>query len=181
MTPTARLRRISCLFVLLVPALTAAAPPETGQTFQAPGATLYVEVLGTAGGAPLVVVNGGPGFDHTYEHVTMPGATSAWDQLAKTRRVVFYDQRGTSRSVSLKPGQSCTLADHIDDLEAVRARLGADKIDQAIAKFYTDHAGKSARMADMLSTIQSVTGYDPTTCAQSWLRSTTVPTPSPCP
>jgi proline iminopeptidase len=106
-----------------------AAPPENGQTFQAPGATLYVEVLGTGSGAPLVVVNGGPGFDHTYEHATMPGTTSAWEVLARSRRVVFYDQRGNGRSGPLKPGQSCTLADQIDDLEAVRARLGVDKID----------------------------------------------------
>ena len=113
----------------LLSALASAAPPEKGQTFQAPGATLYVEVLGTAAGTPLVVVNGGPGFSHTYEHATVPGATSAWETLARTRRVVFYDQRGNGRSGALKPGQSCTLADQIDDLEAVRAHLGADKID----------------------------------------------------
>jgi len=132
MTPTCWFPRILQLAILLapaVPAMVAAAPAEKGQTFQAPGATLYVEVLGTAAGAPLVVVNGGPGFDHTYEHATAPGATSAWELLAKTRRVVFYDQRGNGRSGALKPGQSCTLADQIDDLEAVRARLGADKID----------------------------------------------------
>src|SRR6185436_8348454 len=111
------------------PALAAAAPPEKGHTFQAPGATIYVEVLGTAAGTPLVVVNGGPGFDHTYEHVAMPGTTSAWETLARSRRVVFYDQRGNGRSGALKPGQTCTLADQIDDLEAVRAHLGADKID----------------------------------------------------
>ncbi|HEX4422270.1 MAG TPA: alpha/beta fold hydrolase [Kofleriaceae bacterium] len=102
---------------------------ENGETFQAPGATLYVETLGTIAGVPLVVVNGGPGFDHSYEHATVPGTTSAWDLLARGRRVVFYDQRGTGRSGALKPGQSCTLADQIDDLEAVRAHLGADKID----------------------------------------------------
>jgi proline iminopeptidase len=123
------LARIAGLVVLLAPALAATAPPENGQTFQAPGATLYVEVLGTTTGVPLVVVNGGPGFDHTYEHVAMPGTPSAWDTLAKSRRVVFYDQRGNGRSGALKPGQSCTLADQIDDLEAVRAHLGADKID----------------------------------------------------
>ncbi len=121
--------RIAGLFALLGPALAAAAPAEHGQTFQAPGATLYVEVLGTTAGVPLVVVNGGPGFDHTYEHAAMPGTTSAWDTLAKRRRVVFYDQRGTGRSAALTPGQSCTLADQIDDLEAVRAHLGADKLD----------------------------------------------------
>jgi hypothetical protein len=36
-------------------------------------------------------------------------------------------------------------------------------------------------MADMLATIQDVTGYDPTACAQIWLQSTTLPTPAPCP
>jgi len=117
------------LAILLLPALAAAAPPEKGQTFQAPGATLYVEVLGTAAGTPLFVVNGGPGWNHTYEHTAMPGTTSAWETLAQTRRVVFYDQRGNGRSGALKPGQTCTLADQIDDLEAVRAHLGVDKID----------------------------------------------------
>jgi proline iminopeptidase len=128
----APLRCLAGLALLLAPAVLAAAPPpkgENGQTFQAPGATLYVEILGTAAGVPLVVVNGGPGFDHTYEHAAAPGTTSAWDTLARARRVVFYDQRGNGRSGALKPGQPCALADQIDDLEAVRAHLGADKID----------------------------------------------------
>jgi len=126
--PLRRLPGLGVLAVLLVPALAAAAP-EKGQTFQAPGATIYVEVLGTAAGVPLVVVNGGPGFDHTYEHAAMPGTTSAWETLAKNRRVVFYDQRGNGRSGALKRGQSCTLADQISDLDAVRTHLGADKLD----------------------------------------------------
>jgi proline iminopeptidase len=133
MPPASTLRRTTGLIALLVPllvsALAVAAPPEKGQTFQAPGATLYVEVLGSTAGTPLIVVNGGPGFDHTYEHAAVPGTTSAWETLAKARRVVFYDQRGNGRSGALKPGQSCTLADQIDDLEAVRAHLGVDKID----------------------------------------------------
>ena len=57
--------RIAGLVGLVVSTLAFAAPPENGRTFEAPGATLYVEVLGTAAGVPLVVVNGGPGFDHT--------------------------------------------------------------------------------------------------------------------
>ena len=79
---------------------------------------------GEGTGTPLVVVNGGPGFDHTYLHVSQ-----AWDVLAKSRRVVFYDQRGNGRSPALKKDQSCSLADQIEDLEAVRAHLGADRID----------------------------------------------------
>src|SRR5262249_53534949 len=63
--------------------------PESGKTFKGPGGTLYYEVKGSAPGVPLVVVNGGPGFDHSYLHVS-----EAWDLLAKKRPVVFYDQRG---------------------------------------------------------------------------------------
>ena len=48
---------------------------------------------------------------------------------ARGRKVVFYDQRGNGRSGELKDGQSCTLADQIADLEALRAHLALDKID----------------------------------------------------
>ena len=64
---------------------------------------------------------------------------------------------------------------------AVANKVGADKLDQAFAAFYAAHAGDAARMSDMLQTIQTVTGYDPTACAQSWLRSTTIPTDQTCP
>jgi proline iminopeptidase len=135
MTLSANLRIAGLILIgLAAPMLASAAPAaqkheEKGQTFQAPGATLYVEVLGSAPGVPLIVVNGGPGFDHTYEHIAMPGTPSAWETLAKKRRVVFYDQRGNGRSGALKPGQSCGLADQIADLEAVRAHLGVEQID----------------------------------------------------
>jgi proline iminopeptidase len=97
---------------------------ESGHTIEGPGGALYVEVRGSAPGTPLLMVNGGPGFAHDYVH-----CSDAWDTLARHRRVVFYDQRGVGRSAALKPGQSCTLADQIADLEAVRASLGAERID----------------------------------------------------
>ncbi len=124
--------RLAILCTLLSAGIGHAAPtlpPEKGATFEANGVALYLEVVGTAVGAPLIVVNGGPGFDHNYEHANVTGVTSAWDLLARQRRVVFYDQRGTGKSSALKAGQSCTLADQIADLEAVRAKLGVDKID----------------------------------------------------
>jgi hypothetical protein len=62
--------------------------PRRGRRSRRPAPTLCVELLGTAAGVPLVVVNGGPGFDHTYEHAAMPGTTSAWETLARARRVV---------------------------------------------------------------------------------------------
>ena len=102
----------------------AAAHEEHGATFNAPGATIYYEVFGSGSGTPLFVANGGPGFDHLYLHLS-----DAWDTLAHNRKIVMWDQRGTGRSGLLKPGQSCTLADQINDLEALRAHLGYDKID----------------------------------------------------
>jgi len=103
----------------------AGAATESGTMVKTPGASLYVEVRGGGqGGIPLVVANGGPGFDHSYLHVS-----DAWDRLAAKRPVVLYDQRGNGRSGALAKGQSCTVADQIEDLEAVRAHLGAPRID----------------------------------------------------
>ncbi len=65
--------------------------------------------------------------------------------------------------------------------KGVADKVGAAKLDQALAAFYQAHAGSSATMMEMLQTIQSVTGYDATACAQTWLRATTRPTPGPCP
>jgi len=97
---------------------------ESGKTFETPSATIYYEVLGSAAGTPLVLVNGGPGFDHTYLHMSQ-----AWDTLGKKRRVVMYDQRGTGRSIGNHSGQTFTLKDQIDDLEALRVHLGTEQID----------------------------------------------------
>jgi proline iminopeptidase len=106
----------------------AAAPaggaPESGKLFSAPGATIYYEVRGGGPGPPLFLANGGPGFDHVYLHVS-----DVWDELAETRPVVFWDQRGNGRSPALKDGQSCNLADQIADLDALRAHLGFERID----------------------------------------------------
>lgn len=88
------------------------------------GATLWYEVRGSGSGRPLVMVNGGPGFDHSYVL-----CSDAWDTLAKKRRVVFYDQRGNGRSSALTKDQTCTLADQVADLDALRAALHAETID----------------------------------------------------
>ena len=126
------IRTASVLLALAMPAAALAAttaatappasPAESGSTFQAGGVTLYYEALGGAAGTPLVVVNGGPGFDHAYLHVS-----NVWGELAKRRPVVLYDQRGVGRSTAGdKPGK---LADQIDDLDALRQHLGAERVD----------------------------------------------------
>jgi proline iminopeptidase len=101
-----------------------AAPSGAGHTLKTAGIRLWYEVRGSGTGTPLVLVNGGPGFDHTYEL-----CSDVWDTLAKERRVVLYDQRGNGRSSALEPGHSCTLLDQISDLEALRAALHAEKMD----------------------------------------------------
>ena len=94
---------------------------EPGQVFQTKEVSLYFEVIGSGNSTPLVIANGGPGFDHTYLRIS-----DAWDRIAQNRRVVFYDQRGNGRSSPITPGQSCTLRDQIEDLEALRAHLGTE-------------------------------------------------------
>ncbi len=64
---------------------------------------------------------------------------------------------------------------------AVAGKVGADQLDKALGKFYQVYAGKAAHMSDMLTTIMTETGFDPTSCAQSWLRGTTIPAVGPCP
>ncbi len=104
--------------------LAAASAPEKGKTFETGGVSIYYEIIGSGSGSPLVLVNGGPGFDHRYMH-----CSDSWDRLAANRKVVFYDQRGNGRSSGIKEGQSCLLADQIADLDALRAHLGLDKMD----------------------------------------------------
>ena len=119
--------------LMLCAALTAAAgapadvsggATEKGQRFDTGGVSIYYEILGGGTRTPLVLVNGGPGFDHVYMH-----CSDAWDRLAAGRKVVFYDQRGNGRSSAIKEGQSCLLADQIADLDALRAHLGLEKMD----------------------------------------------------
>jgi len=101
-----------------------AAPSGPGHVIANHGVRLWYEVRGTHAGRPLVLVNGGPGFDHNYEL-----CSDAWDVIARSRPVVMYDQRGNGRSGPLAPGQGCTLNDQIDDLDAIRAAVGAEQID----------------------------------------------------
>ena len=119
--------RFAFLASLLLAAACAAsaAVVEDGQTIDIPGGgKLYYHITGGGSGTPLVILNGGPGFDHRHMHIG-----TAFDTLGKNRRIIFYDQRGNGRSGPLNPGQSCTLNDQIEDLEVLRKHLGLEKWD----------------------------------------------------
>ena len=87
----------------------------------APGGTgeLFVYEIGTGEGAPVVVLHGGPGGELT---PYLPVARGLTDEF----HFVFYDQRGSLRSNV--PLDSISMANHVEDLEALRRALGAERI-----------------------------------------------------
>ena len=119
-----RLRTLASIPLLLTLGGYVVAADSPGSTFETGGVTIWYEVRGSGTGTPLIVANGGPGFDHNY---LLCG--DVWDTLAKDRKIVFYDQRGNGKSSELKDGQPCGLAEQVDDLDALRAHLGFEKFD----------------------------------------------------
>jgi proline iminopeptidase len=82
-------------------------------------ARLYVREIGR--GEPIIVLHGGPDFDHEYLLPDM-------DLLADSFRLVYYDQRGRGRSFSGGPADEVDLEGEIDDLDAVRASFGLERV-----------------------------------------------------
>jgi pimeloyl-ACP methyl ester carboxylesterase len=78
---------------------------------------LYVLERGT--GAPVVVLHGGFGAEHSY---LLPSFEGLEDEF----RFISYDQRGSLRS----PGNPDTISieQHVDDLEAVRMAIGIERL-----------------------------------------------------
>src|SRR6478672_1268344 len=74
-------------------------------------ASLYAREIGR--GQPLIVLHGGPDFDHSY---LLPDL----DRLADAFRLIYYDQRGRGRSADHVQPEDVTLASDIDDLDKVR-------------------------------------------------------------
>ena len=70
---------------------------------------------------PLLVISGGPGSDHRYMRVG-----GSFDELAKGRPVIMFDQRGTSLSGAVTGAPK--LDQWADDVEAVRAASGSERI-----------------------------------------------------
>ena len=118
--------RASALAVCLTTALAAGAAGEASAQQRArqgllslDDARLFYEVVGN--GDPIVVVHGGPGLDHAY---LQPGL----DALANRNTLVYYDQRGTGRSVTALDASGINLDDFVADLEALRETLGYDRV-----------------------------------------------------
>lgn len=73
--------------------------------------TLFARELGQ--GQPIIVLHGGPDFDHSY---FLPDL----DRLAAAYRLIYYDQRGRGKSADGVQPADVTLESEIADLEKVR-------------------------------------------------------------
>lgn len=78
---------------------------------------LHVEIEGK--GDPVVLINGGPGGTHHYFH--------PWfSRLNEDYQIIYYDQRGTGQS-DFEPGADYSFDQAVNDLEALRKRLGFNR------------------------------------------------------
>lgn len=82
-------------------------------------ARIFYEVVGE--GEPIIVVHGGPGLDHAY---LQPGL----DALATRNTLVYYDQRGTGRSVAALDPVAINLDTFVSDIDALRMALGYERV-----------------------------------------------------
>ncbi len=82
-------------------------------------ARLYVREIGHD--RPIIVVHGGPDFDHEYLLPEM-------DQLARSFRLVYYDQRGRGRSFSGRPPEGISVTSETEDLDRIRAHFGFESV-----------------------------------------------------
>jgi proline iminopeptidase len=83
-----------------------------------PGARIFWKSLGR--GHPIIVVHGGPGMDHTY---LVPGM----NELARTHRVVYYDQRGGGRTEGAASRETVSLDLFMSDITALADSLRLGK------------------------------------------------------
>jgi proline iminopeptidase len=74
-------------------------------------ATLYARDIGR--GQPMIVLHGGPDFDHLY---LLPDL----DRLADAYRLIYYDQRGRGQSAQGVKPDDVGLASDVEDLDRVR-------------------------------------------------------------
>src|SRR5271165_3687063 len=83
------------------------------------GALIYYMSVGR--GAPVMIVHGGPGASHDY---FLPYLLP----LMRTNRLVFIDERGSGKSSKLEDPTQYTVANMVEDIEAVRQTLDLGKI-----------------------------------------------------
>jgi proline iminopeptidase len=87
-------------------------------TISVNSANLYYKIMGE--GEPIVVLHGGPGFDHVHMFPI--------SELANDYKVIFYDQRATGNSTGSVDANSITVDNFVEDLEGLRKELNLEKM-----------------------------------------------------
>jgi proline iminopeptidase len=82
-------------------------------------AELYYREVGQ--GQPIIVLHGGPDFDHTY---LLPDL----DRLSDSFRLIYYDQRGRGKSARDVQPDDVSMESEIEDLESVRKYFQLDSV-----------------------------------------------------
>lgn len=82
-------------------------------------AELFTREIGE--GQPIIVIHGGPDFDHTYLLPDM-------DRLADSFGLIYYDQRGRGKSRGELRLEDVSIDQYIEDLEALRTHFGLETV-----------------------------------------------------
>jgi proline iminopeptidase len=85
------------------------------------GHGLYTDVRGDAAAPALLFLHGGPG-QGCHDFMAIQG-----DLLGRSVRLIGIDQRGVDRSAPMPEGASLTVADLVEDCEAVRQALSIER------------------------------------------------------
>lgn len=110
-----------------------------------PGAQLYIREVGS--GPPLVILHGGPDFNHNYLLPQM-------DRLSGPFRLIYYDQRGRGKSSGAVAPGDVDIESEIDDLDRLRRHLELDTLSilghswggLLAMEYATRHPARVARM-----------------------------------
>ncbi|WP_276134977.1 alpha/beta fold hydrolase [Polluticoccus soli] len=115
------MRLLTLLFVLLMFAFGAGAQKVSFEGLkEINGVKMYFKIIGE--GEPLLVIHGGPAMNHDY---LLPHLLP----LAKTHKLIFYDQRASGRSdIPLDSIRAISHEIMVDDIDAIRKEFRLDKI-----------------------------------------------------
>jgi proline iminopeptidase len=114
--------KIRFIAVSLAAAIGTASSPASAQEAsesRIPVGNVSLYARSTGQGQPVIVLHGGPDFDHGY---LLPEL----DQLKDAFRLIYYDQRGRGRSAEHVRPEEVTLASDVDDLDEVRQHFRLD-------------------------------------------------------
>ncbi|MFH1312310.1 MAG: alpha/beta hydrolase [Candidatus Eisenbacteria bacterium] len=120
------------------------------------GVGLSYRIVGK--GNPLVVIHDGPGYEKSLMY-------AGFDNLASDLRVIYYDQRGCGRSEPLSPVTSSTIADNIEDLEALRRYFHLEKFSIAAhgwgAVIALEYTRKYQKYIDSIVLLTPISPFSP--------------------